>query len=202
MGSETDKPTRKAAGRKDPASSSKAVGRKKTAQPYTRPRGGGAKAIGDLMPEIGRTAFRRFGFVQSSVVTRWPEIVGPTHSRVCSPEAIRFPPGEKSEGILQLVVSPAHAPLIQQVLPEIIERVNRFFGYNAVARAKIRQGPVKPPSAESRHAKGQGAPPPSLKPIPMELGDSLRDIGDPELRTVLESLARSLGDGEEKKKDR
>ena len=180
----------------------KAVGRKKTAQPYSRPRGGGAKAIGDLMPEIGRTAFRRFGFVQSSVVTRWPEIVGPTHSRVCSPEAIRFPPGEKSEGILQLVVSPAHAPLIQQVLPEIIERVNRFFGYNAVARAKIRQGPVKPPSAESRHAKGQGAPPPSLKPIPMELGDSLRDIGDPELRTVLESLARSLGDGEEKKKDR
>ncbi len=196
MGSETDKPTRKAAGRKDPASSRKAEGRKKGAQPYTRPRGGGAKAIGDLMPEIGRTAFRRFGFVQSSVVTRWPEIVGPTHSRVCSPEAIRFPPGEKSEGILQLVVSPAHAPLIQQVLPEIIERVNRFFGYNAVARAKIRQGPVKPPSAESRPK-----PPPSLKPIPMELGDSLRDIGDPELRTVLESLARSLGDGEEKKKD-
>jgi hypothetical protein len=40
---------------------------------------------------------------------------------------------------------------------------------------------------------------PSLKPIPMELGDSLRDIGDPELRTVLESLARSLGakEGEE-----
>lgn len=196
MGSETDKPTRKAAGRKDPASSSKAVGRKKTAQPYTRPRGGGAKAIGDLMPEIGRTAFRRFGFVQSSVVTRWPEIVGPTHSRVCSPEAIRFPPGEKSEGILQLVVSPAHAPLIQQVLPEIIERVNRFFGYNAVARAKIRQGPVKPPSAESRPK-----PPPSLKPIPMELGDSLRDIGDPELRTVLESLARSLGNGDAEKKD-
>jgi hypothetical protein len=34
----------------------------------------------------------------------------------------------------------------------------------------------------------------------MELGDSLRDIGDPELRTVLESLARSLGtqDPEEK----
>ena len=34
--------------------------------------------------------------------------------------------------------------------------------------------------------------PPSLKPIPLELGDSLRDIGDPELRQVLESLARSL----------
>jgi hypothetical protein len=41
------------------------------------------------------------------------------------------------------------------------------------------------------------AAPPSLKPIPMELGDSLRDIGDPELRTVLESLARSLANKNE-----
>ncbi|MFN7159721.1 MAG: DUF721 domain-containing protein [Erythrobacter cryptus] len=160
-------------------------------KPYYRPRGKGPRAIGDLMPEIGRTAFRRFGFVQSSVVTRWPEIVGTAHARVCSPEAIRFPPGEKSEGILQLVVVPAHAPLIQQVIPEIIERVNRFFGYKAVARVKLRQGEVKPPPAQAKPAA-----PPSLKPIPMELGDSLRDIGDPELRAVLESLARSLGDND------
>jgi len=171
------------------ASSSEAVGRQ--GRPYTRPRGQGAKAIGDLMPEIGRTAFRRFGFVQSSVVTRWPEIVGPKHARVCSPEAIRFPPGEKAEGILDLVVIPAHAPLITQVIPEIIERVNRFFGYRAVARIKLRHGAVTPP-ADGRPAK----PPPSLKPIPLELGDSLRDIGDPELRTVLESLARSLSNSE------
>lgn len=168
----------------------------KTSKPYVRPRGGSAKAIGDLTPDIGRTAFRRFGFVQSSVVTRWPEIVGPTHARVCAPEAIRFPPGEKADGILQLVVIPAHAPLIQQVTPEIIERVNRFFGYKAVARVKLRHGAVKPPEG-LRAAK----PPPSLKPIPMELGDSLRDIGDPELRIVLESLARSLETSENRKKE-
>ena len=155
---------------------------------YERPRGGPAKPIAELMPQIGRTAFRRFGFVQSSVVTRWPEIVGETHARICAPEALRFPPGEKAEGILQLVVVPAHAPLIQHVIPEIKERVNRFFGYKAVARVKLRQGEVKPPPADSRPKA-----PPSLKAIPMELGDSLRDIGDPELRTVLESLARSMG---------
>lgn len=156
------------------------------ARQYERPRGGQARAIADLMPEIGRTAFRRFGFVQSSVVTRWPEIVGPHHAKICAPESIRFAPGEKSEGILQLVVVAAHAPLIQHVIPEIIERVNRFFGYNAVAKVKLRQGAVTPPQAKDRTA------PPSLKPIPLELGESLRDIGDPELRQVLESLARSL----------
>ena len=155
---------------------------------YERPRGGPAKPVAELVPQIGRAAFRRFGFVQSSVVTRWPEIVGERHAQVCMPEAIRFPPGDKTDGILQLVVLPAHAPLIQHVIPEIVERVNRFFGYKAVARVKLRQGAVKP-------IRDQGArtAPPSLKPIPMELGDSLRDIGDPELRTVLESLARSLG---------
>ena len=177
-----------------PASSSAGVGRKKAFKPYERPRGGGAKAISDLMPQIGRPAFRRFGFVQSSVVSRWPEIVGETHARVCTPEMIRFPPGEKSEGILELVVLPAHAPLIQQVLPEITERVNRFFGYKAVARIKLRQGAVKPPEDRNKTKA-----PPSLKPIPMELGASLRDIGDPELRTVLESLARSFGDEDNRK---
>jgi hypothetical protein len=159
-------------------------------RPYERPRGGPAKPVAELVPQIGRAAFRRFGFVQSSVVTRWPEIVGERHARVCSPESIRFPPGEKSSGILQLVVLPAHAPLIQHVIPEIMSRVNRFFGYSAVSRVKLRQGAVKPPHAEAKA-------PPSLKPIPMELGDSLRDIGDPELRVVLESLARSLGDTNE-----
>ena len=154
---------------------------------YERPRGGPARAVAELMPEIGRTAFRRFGFIQSSVVTRWPEIVGAAHAKVCAPEAIRFPPGEKIDGILELVVIPAHAPQIQHVIPEMIERVNRFFGYKAVARVKLRQGVVQPRSAAS-----PASAPPSLKPIPMELGESLRDIGDPELRTVLESLARSM----------
>ena len=160
----------------------------KPAKRYERPRGGQARAIADLMPEIGRTAFRRFGFIQSSVVSRWPEIVGPSHALVCAPESIRFPPGEKTDGILQLLVVPAHAPLIQHVIPEIMERVNRFFGYAAVTRVKLRQGAVTPPANNAPRAA-----PPSLRPIPVELGDSLRDIGDLELRTVLESLARSLG---------
>ena len=170
------------------AAAKPAAGKPYAGKPYERPRGGEARQIADLMPAIGRTAFRRFGFVQSSAVTRWPEIVGERHARHCMPESIRFPPGEKADGILQLVVTPAHATIIQHVIPEIMDRVNRFFGYRAVARVKIRQGVVQAPKAK----EAPRTAPPSLKPIPIELGDSLRDIGDPELRTVLESLARSL----------
>jgi hypothetical protein len=164
-----------------------AAAKKPAPKPYRRPRGGEARAVSDLMPEIGRAAFRRFGFVQSSVVSRWDEIVGSRYAAVSAPELIRFPFGKKSDGTLELTVEGAHATIMQHVIPEIIERVNRFFGYTAVAHVKIRQGNVAVKAAVQPAAR-----PPSLKPVPMELGENLREIGDPELFAVLESLAQSL----------
>ncbi|SIO17777.1 hypothetical protein SAMN02745824_3239 [Parasphingorhabdus marina DSM 22363] len=160
---------------------------------FQRPRGGEARSISDLMPEIGRAAFRRFGFIQSSVVSRWPEIVGERYADVSLPESIRFPRGEKEGGTLHLLVSGAHATLMQHITPEIIERVNRFFGYGAISQVRFRQGVVTPPKQREKRV----APPPSLKPAPIELGESLRDIGDPELNRVLESLATGIAKSEE-----
>ncbi len=171
---------------KDKAPAGKSDSKRAVPKPYQRPRGGEARAVSDLMPEIGRAAFRRFGFVQSSVVSRWDEIVGARYAAVSAPEAIRFPIGKKSDGTLELTVEGAHATMMQHVMPEIIERVNRFFGYSAIARIKVRQGVI------AKTAAPRPAVPPMLKPVPMELGDSLREIGDPELFAVLESLAKSL----------
>ena len=165
-----------------------AVPRLKTrpASAEERPRSNGPRAIADLMPDIGRAAFRKFGFVQSSVVTRWAEIVGADYAAICAPESIRFPVGKKAGGTLQLTVMSGHAPMIQHMLPDIVDRVNRFFGYAAVAKVALRQGDISPARPERR------PPPRNLRPVPVELGDSLRDIGDPELRAVLESLAQGL----------
>ncbi|HYJ82104.1 MAG TPA: DciA family protein [Allosphingosinicella sp.] len=157
--------------------------RKKQAE---APRANRARAVSDLVPDIGRAAFRRFGFVQSSIVSRWSEIVGDRYAAVSSPESIRFPPGKRSEGVLNLIVEGAHAPMMQHVAPVIVERVNRFFGYQAVVRVAFRQGLVQVARARTRAA------PPSLRPIPVELGESLREVADPELRACLESLARGV----------
>ena len=149
-----------------------------------RPRGGRARSAGELVGDVGGQAFRRFGFVQSSIVSRWPEIVGPRYAKVSSPESIRFPHGRKTGGILTLLVQGAHAPLMQHLAPLIIERVNRFFGYEAVAKVGYRQGaPLPQPPAPKR---------PQLRPVPREMGEGLREIADPELRACLESLAASL----------
>jgi hypothetical protein len=152
------------------------------------PRSNRARAVSDMLPSVGGAAFRRFGFVQSSIVSRWSEIVGVRYARVSSPESIRFPPGKRSAGVLNLIVEGAHAPMMQHVAPAIVERVNRFFGYEAVVRIQFRQGLVQVARAKSRAA------PPSLRAIPAELGDSLRGIADPELRACLEALARGVAD--------
>ena len=150
------------------------------------PRRGHARSAGELVADIGGQSFRRFGFVQSSIVSRWSEIVGERYAKVSSPESIRFPSGRKSGGALTLLVEGAHAPLIQHLTPLIVERVNRFFGYAAIDRIVFRQGRL-PVAATPRSRK------PELHPVPKELGDGLREIADPELRACLESLAAQIG---------
>lgn len=153
-----------------------------------RPRGGEARRVADLVPAIGDMAFRKFGFVQSSIITRWPEIVGPKLARVSAPESLRFPQGKKADGTLAITVSGAHATVVQHVIPDIIERVNRFFGYAAVARIRVNQGQVK--------RKGPPARLPLVEPDvvapTVPLSPTLNGIADPELRAVLEGLATSL----------
>jgi hypothetical protein len=164
-----------------------------------------ARAVSDLLPAAGGVAFRRFGFVQSSIVSRWGEIVGPRYAAVSSPESIRFPAGKKSQGVLTLTVEGAHATTMQHVAPAIRERVNLFFGYPAVERIAIRQGAVQEAKAKSRVAPpslkhfGDGPSPgrpEELAEISAELGESLREVVDPELRACLESLARGLSAGD------
>src|SRR5689334_84899 len=40
----------------------------------------GVRAVSDLVGQAGGAAFRRFGFVQHAIVSRWPEIVGPRYA--------------------------------------------------------------------------------------------------------------------------
>lgn len=148
------------------------------------PRSCRPRSTGELVGAIGDPSFRRFGFVQGSIVSRWTEIVGDRYARVSSPESIRFPTGRKAGGVLTLLVDGAHAPLIQHLTPMIVERVNRFFGHAAINRIVFKQGKLPPPPARPER--------PQLRPVPKELGEGLREIADPELRACLESLAAQI----------
>ena len=149
-------------------------------------RSGRARAVSDIVPGIGRAAFRRFGFVESGVVQRWSEIVGDAYARHSAPDSIRFPAGKRSGGTLTVICEGAFAPTMAHVEPQLIERVNRFFGYAAVGRIAIRHGEL-PKRAAPRAAAPDGLP------IADDVSSTLRTVNDPDLRATLESLARRVG---------
>jgi hypothetical protein len=157
---------------------------KKKPEPEEAPRHGRARAAGDLALGVGGIAFKRFGFVQGAVVSRWTEIVGERYAKVSTPESIRFPAGRKAGGTLTLAIDGAHAPMFQHLAPMIMERVNLFFGYEAVVKVVFRQG------SRTKAVAKPDRPRPA--PVPRELGQGLREIPDLELRTMLESLAGKI----------
>lgn len=147
---------------------------------------GHVRSVSEMLPRVGRQSFRRFGFVEASVVARWPDVVGPELARITNPESIRFPQGKRSGGTLTLAVSGARAPLVQHAEPNILEKVNRFFGYGAVSRVAIRQGcreeTLEKPTARpiSTGERAHGSEP------------ELKAIADDSLRASLEALAAQI----------
>lgn len=161
---------------------------RKDAGDHEGERRGGARRLADLVPAVGDLAFRKFGFVQSALITRWPEIAGDRIARVTQPQGLRFARGTKAEGTLKLTVTSAAAPMVQHLTGDVIASVNRFFGYRAVARIDLVQGVVE----RCRPAPSRKAQPALAPSRPVSGGDGIRAVADPELRAVLEGLAASL----------
>ncbi|MBS3960262.1 MAG: DUF721 domain-containing protein [Sandarakinorhabdus sp.] len=154
------------------------------------PRRNGARAVGSLLPDVGGVAFRRFGFVQGALLGRWREIVGPVYARWSVPDSLRFPRGQKTEGTLTIRVEGPFSVQLQHVAPQIIERVNRILGHNAVARLKLVQGRVPLPAVRQQPADARlapGAQSEELAPI-----GNLVGVKDDGLRAALEDLAAQI----------
>ncbi|MHB9879179.1 DUF721 domain-containing protein [Pacificimonas sp. ICDLI1SI03] len=152
---------------------------------FSSDRIGHARSVAELVTRVGRKSFHKFGFVESAIVARWPEIVGEDVSRKSSPDSIRFPQGKRAGGTLNLSVHGAHALAIQHEAPQILERVNRYFGYGAVSRMAIRQGQAAPKRLTI--AVRQEA-----EPLSAETTQELKAVANDDLRSALESLAAQI----------
>src|SRR5690606_25444311 len=82
------------------------------------------------------------GFVSADILTHWPAIVGTDLAAYACPLEVRFPRNRNAGATLVLrVANGAAATLLHLKTPVVGERVNRFFGYGAVARVEAGQGP-------------------------------------------------------------
>lgn len=150
-------------------------------------RGGGPRALAAVLPKVAEPALRKRGFAAVEIITHWPEIVGTEMAADSLPEKLSFPRGARSQGTLHLSANGSVALELQHLEPVIIERINTYFGYGAVARIALTQGRGPSPAAPKATAaeKDVSVPPDRIAEInahtdPVEaepLRHALRKLG-------------------------
>ena len=156
-----------------------------------------AKAVGAYLPKLTRKAFEKYGFSAAALLTDWQTIVGKEMAGYAAPERLKWPrsvgfsgdvePGAEGRPGATLVmrVDPAHALDVEYQGAQILERINAYFGYRAVAELRILQAPLTQPAAPSA---------PALPKKPAELRETpeLSAIADERLRAALMRLQSAL----------
>jgi len=153
----------------------------------------GLLSVAEPTERLTKPHFAKRGFASARIVFEWKNIVHSALAGNTYPMRISFPPGKREGGTLHVrVLSGSWALQMQHLMPLIIERINGFFGYRAVDKVTMSQGPL-PPSLRRKVTFAKPAAPPVLPPEREQaLEQSLAKVEDPDLRAVLERLGRQL----------
>ena len=142
----------------------------------------GFRAAGASLAKIvGPIVARHGGGILARLKAEWAAIIGPELAAVTWPEAL------VRGGTLKLRVAPAKALELQHRAPLVIERVNLFFGREAVTRLALVQGPL--PLAPSVL---QSTSRPLDSREAAALDQQLSGVASPELRAALVGLGRRV----------
>lgn len=128
------------------------------------------------------------GFVQADLTAHWTDILGTALAQGIVPYSIRFPKGKHQDAVLHVkAVSGAFAMAFSAQTPEILSRINTFFGYSAIAELRIVQGAPPPPAPKPKQPK-----PDAQK---QQTAEALTaDIDDDDLKQALIELGSFLPD--------
>jgi hypothetical protein len=105
-----------------------------------------AKPLGALVGRCVADVFKRQGFTSCELVTHWEDIVGAEIAACAEPIRMQWTrasdPDESPPATLVLRVEGPAAIEIQHQSAVIVERVNRYFGWQALAGIALRQAPL------------------------------------------------------------
>lgn len=147
-----------------------------------------AAILGKTIDEV----FARQGFASRELITRWTEIAGAEIAAHSQPIKVQWPrpvgntPADPATLVLR--VEGPMALEIQHQSGVILERVNRFLGWQAVGRLALRQAPL------TRPEKRSPPPPPDAAKV-AEVAETLDAVEDAALKDALARLGASVGGG-------
>jgi hypothetical protein len=148
-----------------------------------------SRSLAELTSSLMADAFKKQGFASSELVTRWAAIVGPEIAAHAEPVKLQWQRAADDEppepATLVLRVEGPAAIEIQHLSNLILERVNRFFGWQAVGRIALRQAPLTRRAPKPRPA----APDPKAA---AEVAATLGAVADEGLREALARLGAAV----------
>jgi hypothetical protein len=174
-----------------------------TQQWQPRRTGISARAIGSFVPKLTRKTFEKYGFSAVALLTDWAAIVGPDMAKYTQPDRLKWPRGvdafgdveDGAEGrpgaTLVLRVEGSRALDVQYRARQVIDRINAYFGYRAVAELRLIQAPVGPPEgvAAVRTAAALNS---AKAPVDPALAASIEAVADEGLKAALARLCDSV----------
>ena len=148
----------------------------------------GLRNVAPLVGNLTRPLVRKRGFFQTEIILHWAEIVGRDLEQFTMPVKYAPPRGENAGGgTLVIRVTGPVAIELQHRMPQIIDRVNTYFGYRAVERIRMMQGDISRPERTVHR--------PTVVPegnITQASEINIAKIEDPHLREVLTRLGRHI----------
>ncbi len=150
-------------------------------------RRGNMRAVGRELPRIAGRALGKRGLGEAQLLAEWRAVVGAELAAETLPVKLSFTQGNRRNGVLKLRVSSAAALSVQHREPQILERINGFLGYGAVARLALVQGPL--PDRTRAGPRAQRA----LTPAETEaLAARVSQVSDLGLKSALARLGAAI----------
>ena len=146
------------------------------------------KTIGTNVTKIVKPLISKRGFGNSEIINNWVNIVGDKLAQNITPQKISYNNNSNVDGVLLLRVNSSSVALeIQYIEKQIVNKINTYFGFSAIGRIKIIQGPI--PTPEKKIAN-------KIKTVAnidkIELERKLNSVKDPDLRVALAALGTAI----------
>ena len=154
------------------------------------------KKIGETLGKVNKVFSNKYGKIEFLILSKWPQIVGSFFAEHSEPDKISRLTEDFDEfdqpifkNFLHVRVSPAAAVEFQHYKDTIIEKINSFFGYKAIADLRLQQNFIPKKKYEQ-----------SLKSRSFETTDNekklikreIKNIKDKELEKSIVNLGLSI----------
>lgn len=158
-------------------------------------------SLSKMIAPLTKNIFGKKGFVEVDILSNWDKVAGQELADYSFPLKIDFKRGLKNNGILYLQVpSGAFALEIKHRERFILEKINAYFGYNAVSSIKIVQNGSLPLLSD----KLENVEVPKINLVSAEEENYIKcladDVKSSKLKEILIKLGQSIFNDNHKEK--